>query len=516
MTPASYSPDATVSVRCATIEDITLSGLQTIDDITLVKGDRVLVKSQSDAAQNGVYEAFADEWKRAKDARNSRLVTSGLATYVSEGTEAGHKIWTLTTIDPIVVGETELVFENLIPLPTEAFSTMVEHLWGANQLIDSGYHFQDSVLPTGDSDLTNKLYVDNSISDVTGLIPQVGDYHVWTATNEFNGLVKFNDTNVQLNGSLLQAQPNVSGSVWASSRIVGDSAESFFIYGDGKIGWSDGADSPDLFLERNANNQMTLSSTGSFMELNLPLGVLNFVTDPGSTILKGSVSGDATDHFRLNEAGQLTWGNGTDALDTNLYRSDVSELTTDGNLKIGGTPTDPTDAATVQYVADNSVSLSGSNVWLGTNEFQGAVNIDSGGYVFITGTGPGSIFQTARDTDAGHRLEMNRDGKLNWGDGTASPDTNLYRSGAGVLRTDNGFVVGSDAHIIGSLQIDGNSILGNAATDYIGMFGATSVQQAAAIPNASGGVVIDVEARSAINALLAASRAGTGLGFIAA
>lgn len=46
----------------ATSGNITLSGLQTINGVTLVAGDTVLVKDQTNAAQNGIYVASATAW----------------------------------------------------------------------------------------------------------------------------------------------------------------------------------------------------------------------------------------------------------------------------------------------------------------------------------------------------------------------------------------------------------------------------------------------------------------------
>jgi len=45
--------DAKHSVRAATTANITLAGAQTVDGVSVVAGDRVLVKNQSSAAQNG-------------------------------------------------------------------------------------------------------------------------------------------------------------------------------------------------------------------------------------------------------------------------------------------------------------------------------------------------------------------------------------------------------------------------------------------------------------------------------
>ena len=52
---------------CATTANITLSGLQAIDGYILVANDRVLVKNQTTASQNGVYVASAGAWSRATD-----------------------------------------------------------------------------------------------------------------------------------------------------------------------------------------------------------------------------------------------------------------------------------------------------------------------------------------------------------------------------------------------------------------------------------------------------------------
>jgi phage-related tail fiber protein len=60
--------DPKQSVRAATTANIaTLSGLLTIDGVTLVGGDRVLVKNQTTASENGIYLAASGSWTRAID-----------------------------------------------------------------------------------------------------------------------------------------------------------------------------------------------------------------------------------------------------------------------------------------------------------------------------------------------------------------------------------------------------------------------------------------------------------------
>lgn len=102
--------DVKASVRVATTENITLSGEQAIDGVSVVAGDRVLVKNQSPGSQNGIYVCAAGSWSRATDADENAEVTSGLFTFVEEGTANADSGWVLTTNGAITVGTTSLAF----------------------------------------------------------------------------------------------------------------------------------------------------------------------------------------------------------------------------------------------------------------------------------------------------------------------------------------------------------------------------------------------------------------------
>lgn len=102
--------DIKTSVRVATTATLTLSGPQTIDGVAVVAGNRVLVKNQTSADTNGLYLVAAGAWVRTLDANTSAEVTSGLFTFVEEGTANASTGWVLTTPDPIVLGTTPLAF----------------------------------------------------------------------------------------------------------------------------------------------------------------------------------------------------------------------------------------------------------------------------------------------------------------------------------------------------------------------------------------------------------------------
>ena len=107
------SLDIKDSVRVATTANITIATTlnvgDVIDGVTLVDGDRVLVKDQSTASENGIYTAGSSP-VRAVDANTSAEVTSGLFCFVTEGTTNGDNGFVLTTNDPITLDTTNLTF----------------------------------------------------------------------------------------------------------------------------------------------------------------------------------------------------------------------------------------------------------------------------------------------------------------------------------------------------------------------------------------------------------------------
>lgn len=101
--------DAKGSVRAATSANITLSGTQTIDGVALVAGDRVLVKNQTTASQNGIYVVAAGAWTRAIDADIWNELISAF-TFVEEGTLYSDTGWVSTVDAGGTLGVTAVTF----------------------------------------------------------------------------------------------------------------------------------------------------------------------------------------------------------------------------------------------------------------------------------------------------------------------------------------------------------------------------------------------------------------------
>jgi hypothetical protein len=105
--------DAKQSVRVATTGNIVLNSAQSVDGVAVVAGDRVLVKNQSQAKDNGIYIVANSAWVRAKDADSNLKVTSGLMVSVEQGATLADTIWQLVTDGEIALGITALNFQNI-------------------------------------------------------------------------------------------------------------------------------------------------------------------------------------------------------------------------------------------------------------------------------------------------------------------------------------------------------------------------------------------------------------------
>jgi hypothetical protein len=104
---------AAVKVPCkaATTANITLSGEQTIDGVSIVTFDRILVKDQTDTTQNGVYVADTSAWKRAPDFDGYGDVKTGTLIPVNDGNTNDEKVFRVTTEGTIIPGTSSLAFE---------------------------------------------------------------------------------------------------------------------------------------------------------------------------------------------------------------------------------------------------------------------------------------------------------------------------------------------------------------------------------------------------------------------
>jgi len=99
-------------VRVVTTSNITLSGTQTIDGVSVVAGDRILVAGQSDSSKNGIYvvQDLPAVWTRAFDFDKILNIKLGMFIYVAEGSTHNETVWKLTS-QPTTIDLHAITFE---------------------------------------------------------------------------------------------------------------------------------------------------------------------------------------------------------------------------------------------------------------------------------------------------------------------------------------------------------------------------------------------------------------------
>ena len=116
-----FDSDFKNSARVATTTSVTLTGgaPTVVDDVTLVLGDRVLVRSQANAVQNGIYRVNTlgtganGTWGRAQDASTGDRLTPGTTLSVEEGTTLGGKLFRMTSVGPVTLGSTAITWTDV-------------------------------------------------------------------------------------------------------------------------------------------------------------------------------------------------------------------------------------------------------------------------------------------------------------------------------------------------------------------------------------------------------------------
>jgi len=105
--------DPKASVRVASTANLNTAAPGTpIDGASMAVGDRVLLKNQTAAYDNGIWiwNGAAVAMTRSPDANNSFEVTAGMFVFVTDGVTQADTGWVLATNDPIVLGSTNLLF----------------------------------------------------------------------------------------------------------------------------------------------------------------------------------------------------------------------------------------------------------------------------------------------------------------------------------------------------------------------------------------------------------------------
>lgn len=101
-----------IKAPCVAVQEtplIALEGLLIVDTLQLEDGDRVLVIGQTNAVENGIYNASTSDWQRAADFDGNRDVTRGSTVNVNRGSTAS-EVYEVTDIPDPVIGVDDINF----------------------------------------------------------------------------------------------------------------------------------------------------------------------------------------------------------------------------------------------------------------------------------------------------------------------------------------------------------------------------------------------------------------------
>jgi hypothetical protein len=110
------------AVVAATTANITLSATQNIDGITVAVDDRVLVKNQTSAQDNGVYVVAAGVWSRSTDANTATEIAAAQVP-VLKGTDNGGKTFITNFKSTDTLGTTAMSWDFLITATSPTITT---------------------------------------------------------------------------------------------------------------------------------------------------------------------------------------------------------------------------------------------------------------------------------------------------------------------------------------------------------------------------------------------------------
>jgi hypothetical protein len=269
------------SIRVATTSNGTFASAftagQTVDGVTLVADDRILLKNQSTGNQNGIYDVTASGAPvRSSDANTSAEVTTGMFAFIEEGTSNADTGWLLTTTGSITLDTTALTFEKF----SQTGQLLGDLVAGAG--LTKTAETVDVVAATSGgltanaNDITINLDTNSglnlgaggiSVGAGSGLAASGGDVNIGAATS--GGItVNADDIEVNLDGSTL--------ALGSSGLSLADGASAALLVGQGASDTTYNAVGGDLTMSSSAAFTIADSYvTDTWVTRETPTGTVN-------------------------------------------------------------------------------------------------------------------------------------------------------------------------------------------------------------------------------------------------
>lgn len=273
------------SVKAATTANITLSGTQVIDGVTLSAGDRVLVKDQTNASQNGIYVVAAGSWSRAADADQPAELNPGTFVFVEQGTVNDNTGFVVVSDSVLTIG-TDLINWTL-------FSTSGTLVAGSG-LSKNGYTLEVNTAANGGIEISaDNLQLKSSLAGAgltytSGVLDVVGTANRITVNADSIDIAStyVGQTSITTLGTITTG--TWTGSVIADTYIANDLTISGGTVDNTPIGAT--TRSSGAFTTLNANS--TLGVTGA-TTLSSTLAVTGAATLSSTLAVTGNITASA-------------------------------------------------------------------------------------------------------------------------------------------------------------------------------------------------------------------------------
>ncbi len=206
-----------IITRVATTANINLSNAlengDTLDGITLATGNKILVKDQTDATENGIYDVVASGAASRNTEFNTVAELAGQMVIVQEGSTNADKFFLCTTDNSGSIGSVNITFTVVVPsnvgdvtlngVQTLTNKTLTSPVISEVVSVSNG---NISVLPNG----SGKVLLDGNGSS-GGISVSDGLIDIRTGTGNVSK-VKFYCESSNAHAQTLQAQPHSAGS----------------------------------------------------------------------------------------------------------------------------------------------------------------------------------------------------------------------------------------------------------------------------------------------------------------
>lgn len=174
-----YDIDYKQATRVVTVTNVALTGgaPNSVDGVLISLNDRILVTGQSTPSENGVYvvsnlgTGANGTWIRSNDTNDTGELLAGTIIMVTEGQIYADTQWKLITDNPIIIGNTPLIFTQ---------NYLANAIFAGNSNVTV---YSNSVLTMSSGGTANVLVVSNIGASVTGTVAASGNVNVGNNLN---------------------------------------------------------------------------------------------------------------------------------------------------------------------------------------------------------------------------------------------------------------------------------------------------------------------------------------------